>query len=172
MKNFKRCSTAALFMFAAVTAFASVPQTSIAQTAQAPENAPSWSVNCNNNADPARLDCNMSQTIFQKGTGQRIIASSIFKNGDTHAMVLSLPHGIDLPSGVDVFVDQGAAQKFPIQTADANGAYSRFDLTPDMIAAMRSGNTLIVRIMGAAKNEVRMEMSLAGFSSSFGLISQ
>jgi invasion protein IalB len=170
MKNLHRCSATFLFMLVAIASFASVPHSGIAQTTEVA--TPKWNVNCNNNADPTRLDCTMSQIILQNGTGQRIIASSVFTNGDTYTMVLSLPHGIDLTSGVNVSIDQGAAQKFQIQTADANGAYSRFTLTPALISAMRSGNILIINIVGAAKNAVRMEMSLAGFLSSFDLISQ
>jgi len=170
MKNFQRCSTAFLFMFVAITAYASVSQSSIAQTTEAPSVL--WGVTCNNNANPNQLTCTMSQTIFQNGTGQRIISASVFKNSGTYGMLLSLPHGIDLTSGVDVSIDEGKAQKFAIQTSDANGAYSRFELTPKLISAMRNGNVLIVNILGAGGNPVRMEMSLSGFSNSFSLMSR
>ena len=170
MKNFQRCSTTFLFMFVAITAFASVSQSSIAQTTEATPVL--WGVTCNNNANPTQLTCTMSQTIFQKGTGQRVISASIFKNADTHGMLLSLPHGIDLTSGVDVSIDEGKAQKFAIQTSDANGAYSRFELTAKLISALKNGNVLIVNIMGVGSNPVRMELSLSGFSNSFSLMSK
>lgn len=170
MKKLYRCSATFLLMVAAIASFASVPLSGIAQTTEPA--TPKWNVNCNNSADPTRLDCTVSQIILQNGTGPRIIASSIFTSGNTHTMVLSLPHGIDLTSGVDVTVDQGPTQNFLIQTADANGAYSRFTLTPELISAMRTGSILIIDITGATQNAVRMEMSLAGFSTSFDLISQ
>ena len=170
MKNLQRCSTAFLFMFVAITTFASVPQSSIAQTPQA--KAPSWGVQCNNKAVSSKLACTMALTIFQKGTGKRVISASIYKNASAHSMLLSLPHGINLTSGVDVSVDKGGVTKFAIQTTDANGAYSRFVLTKELIAAMKNGNILIVKIMGIGNNPVRMEMSLAGFSNSFSLMTQ
>jgi len=131
-----------------------------------------WIVNCNNQKDQTKLDCTMSQSILQKQSRKRIVAATIAKEGDAFSLVLSLPHGLDLLSGVAISVDDGASGWHPFSTADANGAYSKIDLTPNLIAGFKAGNTFKIEAFSAGKQKISVEMSLAGFSDSHALVTQ
>lgn len=156
-----RAMTVLRLTFAALL-IALAPALGAAQEAPA---APPWSVSCNSNAS-GDLVCSMSQTISAAPSGQRIMTAVVFRDPETSAlkMRVGMPHGLYLPAGVGVAVDQGDAQIYPILTADQNGSYTTFDLDEAMVTAMRRGNTLVFTMENMARNQVRIEMSLQGFT--------
>ena len=91
------------------------PQT-LAQTTTPEANSTSsrpvnWIVNCNNQANAKVLSCAMSQTLLDSKSRQRIASASIVKQAGGFTLVLSLPHGLDLASGVQLSVDGGARNR-------------------------------------------------------------
>jgi len=92
------------------------------------EAAPRWIVNCSNAASPDILVCSLSVTLLQAGTRQKVLSATVFKGAESPEMASSLPHGLDLLSGIVITVDRGTGQSYPIQTSNADGAYSSFPL--------------------------------------------
>lgn len=133
----------------------------------------SWVVTYDNRANAKKLACVMTQSIVQTESQQRIISARIRSdNDDNIIMLLSLPHGLHLPSGVVVSVDEGDESEHPIHSADTNGAYSSVALSPEIIEDMKVGNTLSVKITGVGGNEIIIGLSLIGFFDAFALISK
>ena len=138
---------------------------SLAQTsASQPQAAPRWVVNCSNVANPDILACSLSMTLFQAETRQKVLSATVFQGPEGTEMAMNLPHGLDLPSGIVVAVDQGAGQTYAIQTSNADGAYSRFALTGSILEALRKGNTMFVDLTASNKNAIRIELPLKGIS--------
>lgn len=144
-------------------------------TDQATANAgPAWLVSCSNRANPKALTCTMAQSVFfQKQPRQRIVKANILRHAKGgFIMRLQLPHGLDLTHGVSLTIDEGKPAQHPIRTADANGAYSPIPLDDRMLAAMKAGSILVVGVRGSNGNEINLQMSLAGFSDAFGLMTK
>jgi invasion protein IalB len=155
-----------------------LPASTIAQqTAPAPapaQAAPAqpWQVNCASAGANEKLVCQMTQTLVAKANGQRVLASVIVKkpDGSGYFMTLGLPHGLYLPAGVSIWIDEGAKSQHPIETADQNGSYARIDLAKAVTDAMRRGQLLNVAVASAARDEVILQLSLAGFAASMDKI--
>ena len=130
-----------------------------------------WVVECSSRNSPdGRLICQMSQTIVSRENGQRVMAATINKpaRDGNPLLLLALPHGISLPSGVNLWVDDAKREQFPILTADQDGSYASVELSSERLAAMRRGKQLNVAIKAASGAELVLQFSLAGFSSAAG----
>lgn len=141
------------------------------QTQAQPQGAtPNWIVNCSNQASPDKLNCTMSQTIQTADTRQRVLAATISGGSGSRILVLALPHGLDLPSGVVLGVDTGKTEKFPINTSDANAAYARIPLSAEILLAMKAGSKINLQATGALGRTINLELSLDGFSKAYDLM--
>lgn len=85
-------------------------------------------------------------------------------------MRLALPHGLALAKGVSLSIDGGAATQHTINTADTNGSYARIPLNNGLIDAMKAGNKAVIVVGNASGNNINLELSLNGFSSSLALM--
>ena len=132
---------------------------------------PEWYVDCTNRLNPAKMTCSMAQTVFANNSRTRIFSATINKeNGGQPVLTLALPHGLNLLEGVGLAVDEGQMSKYPIHTADINGAYSQIVLTEDLYMSMRKGNILSLNVTGTSANAIQLQMSLAGFSSAYDML--
>jgi len=87
-----------------------------AAPAQAPDGpAAAWRVECT--GDGKTLDCRAVQQVFQRETRQLVLSAVVRPAADakTGAMVLTLPLGLNLTEPVTIKVDNGAAERQPIQ---------------------------------------------------------
>ena len=85
-------------------------------------------------------------------------------------MRVSLPHGISLPDGVDVGIDDGEPTKQVIAVADQNGSYSQFKVGADLIAALEGGTNLTIGVNAADGKRIVFRLSLKGFVVAFAKI--
>lgn len=140
------------------------------QTEETAEPAgPNWTATCTNQADPDKLACTINQTITVTQTGQRLISMSLQSGQENPSLLISLPHGLRLQSGLGFSVDKGAVELFEFTTSDATGVYARVPLTADRLASLRAGNTIKIGVTGNGGRALNFELSLAGFSATYDL---
>ena len=64
----------------------------------------------------------MTQGLIAKNTGQRVLSVAIAKTpAGAYSATLSLPHGLNLPEGVQVWIDDFAAEMRTIDRPDGEG---------------------------------------------------
>ncbi|PBB22776.1 invasion associated locus B family protein [Mesorhizobium sp. WSM4311] len=132
-----------------------------------PADANAWAVNCSSGSATNELQCQVSQTLTEAKTGQRVLTVTVRRdnaNGSS-AMLLALPHGLFLPSGVSYQVDQGQKIVIAIQTSDQNGAYAATPLSPELLKTMKSGTNLNISMESVTRKPVTIPVSLAGFTT-------
>jgi invasion protein IalB len=118
-------------------------------------------------AAPAQ-SCAMSQTLIAKNTGQRVVSAAVFRSPQGgYAMRFSLPHGIMLPAGIEVWIDEGQRSKHEIATADQNGSYSTMPVNDATAGALRAGQILNLLVKAASGDEIIFQLSLKGFTQAF-----
>ncbi len=112
----------------------------------------------------------MNKVMRAAGSGQQIMALTIHprRKGDDEGeeelvMQLALPHGLNLPEGVQISIDDDEPASHDIVTADQNGAYAIIPLDDNLLARLREGKKLVARMKNMKGNEVRIEVSLDGF---------
>lgn len=128
---------------------------------------PGWAVTCENAG--SGLQCQALQTIAMRQTGQRLISVSVRRNPDetSAAMLLHLPHGLFLPAGLKVKIDDGKTRELPVQTCDARGCYAGMGASETEIAAMQKGMTLAVSFQNLEKKTITVNVPLAGFTAAY-----
>jgi invasion protein IalB len=157
-------------MLMAATAGLTIVITAVSHSApaQAPDGPPAaWRVECT--GDGKTLDCRAVQQVFQRDTRQLVLSAVVRPAADlkTGAMVLTLPLGLNLTEPVAVKVDNGAAERQPIQTCTNVGCFVAMTLTDKMIAAMRTGSELKITVQDANKKPIDMGLPLLGFGPAF-----
>ncbi|MEM7068662.1 MAG: invasion associated locus B family protein [Pseudomonadota bacterium] len=138
--------------------------TALAQNAN---NAGHWKVDCANAASGVGKQCQLSQVLTAEGTGQHILSVVIrpIEKAGKHSILFALPHGLQLPVGIALQVDGGKVLNAPIQTSDAKGVYSNFQLSDGFFKSMKAGANLRVSMKSIKGDTITLSLSLLGFTA-------
>jgi invasion protein IalB len=133
---------------------------------------PGWAARCTSASRDAPLECAIEQTAVLSKTGQLIVLINIRVASDTHMPVatVQLPLGLNLPGGAKFQVDDGKAMDLQIQTCEARGCYAGAAISPDELAALRSGRQLKLSFQNLAKETITIPMPLADFAAAYDKI--
>jgi invasion protein IalB len=146
------------------------PATAPAEAAPAnPPAPPGWSARCSSASRGAPLECLIEQTAVLTKTGQLIVLINIRVPSDTHepVAVVQLPLGLNLPAGAKLQVDDGKAAELQIQTCEQRGCYTNAPISPEMLAAMKTGKQLKVSFQNLAKEVIAIPMPLTDFAAAY-----
>jgi invasion protein IalB len=136
-------------------------------SAAAAQDVAAWRVECT--GDGKTLDCRAVQQLFQRDTRQLMLAVLMRKAPDAKAaqMTLQLPLGLNLTEPVQIKVDAGQPERYPIQTCTNVGCIVSVTAVERLVTAMRSGKELKVTIQDANKKSIEMSVPLLGFGLAF-----
>jgi invasion protein IalB len=153
----------------AATPAPAAPQAEAAPAAPPP---PGWSARCSSASRSAPLECLIEQTAVLTKTGQLIVLIDIRVPADTHApvAVIQLPLGLNLPAGAKLQVDDGKTTDLQIQTCEQRGCYTNAPISPEMLAAMKTGKQLKVSFQNLAKEVIAIPMPLTDFAAAYDKI--
>ena len=122
-----------------------------------------WAVQCNNPG--AGLVCKATQNIFITKTRQRLLSVAVSKpTGDKNlAMLIQLPHGLFLPGGLSLKVDDQAAKQLVVQTCDRAGCYAGHPIDTAMLSKLKAGSRLTISFQNLQKKTMSVPVPLSGF---------
>ena len=146
------------------------PAPAAAPAEAAPANAPpGWVARCTSASRDAPLECAIEQSAVLTKTGQLIVLINIRVPSDTHTpvAVIQLPLGLNLPVGAKLQVDDGKTSDLQIQTCEARGCYTNAPISPDLLAAMKSGKQLKLSFQNMAKETISIPVPLADFAAAY-----
>jgi invasion protein IalB len=152
-----------------------------AQTQAAPATAaapaptpaqPGWASRCSSPSRDAPLECAMEQSAVLTKTGQLVVLVNIRVPGDSRAPValVQLPLGLNLQAGTKFQVDDGKTVDLPIQTCENRGCYASIAISPELLAALKSGKQLKILFQDLAKETITIPMSLNDFTAAYDKI--
>lgn len=138
-----------------------------AKQTEAQKPQPSWAVQCGNAGK--ELACKAYQAVSVRKTGQRLLMLSVTRpgGGEETAMLIQLPHGLFLPAGVTLTIDEGKPKTIVVQTCDAKGCYAGDALGKDEVNAMQTGKALTVGFQNLEKKALNIALPLAGFKAAY-----
>ena len=148
----------------------------MAQAAPAPtsENAntpapPGWVARCSSASRGAPLECAIEQSAVLTKTGQLIVLVNVRVPAETRVPValVQLPLGLNLPAGAKFQVDDGKTSDLQIQTCEARGCYANLQISPDVLAALKSGKQLKVSFQNLGKETISIPMPLVDFAAAY-----
>lgn len=122
-----------------------------------------WRVECS--GDGKILDCRAVQQMIQQDTRQIVAHFAVRVPPDAKApvMMIQLPLGLNLAEPIQMKVDNGAPDKYPIQTCTATGCFAGMPLNDKLVAAMRSGQLLRLAFQDSNKRPITVDVPLLGF---------
>ncbi|MEO1205976.1 MAG: invasion associated locus B family protein [Pseudomonadota bacterium] len=122
-----------------------------------------WAVQCNNPGQG--LVCRATQNIFITKTRQRLLSVAVSKpSGDKNlAMLIQLPHGLFLPGGLSLKVDDDAAKQLAVQTCDQSGCYAGHPIDTALLSKLKSGSRLTISFQNLQKKTMSIPVPLSGF---------
>ncbi len=137
------------------------------QAAQPP--APGWISRCSSASRDAPLECAVEETAVLTKTGQLIVLVNIRVASDTRQPValVQLPLGLNLPVGAKLQVDEGKVVDLQIQTCENRGCYANTPVSPELLAAMKSGKQLKIAFQNLNKEVITIPMPLADFAAAY-----
>ncbi|TCS61498.1 invasion protein IalB [Primorskyibacter sedentarius] len=134
--------------------------------------APLWLVSCNNQNDPARLMCEVAQSIVLSEGNQRVATAAFVKPaGDAeHTAVFTLPVGLYLPAGLKLSVDDQDLGELAFQSCDAQGCYATGAAGETWPVTMAEGEELKITIQRQDRQTVNFSFPLEGFRESIDIM--
>ena len=130
---------------------------------------PGWVARCSSASRGAPLECAIEQSAVLTKTGQLIVLINIRVSAETRTPIalVQLPLGLNLPAGAKIQVDDGKTSELQIQTCEARGCYANLQISPDVLAALKSGKQLKVSFQKMAKETITIPMPLADFGAAY-----
>jgi invasion protein IalB len=135
--------------------------------AMAQDAVAAWRVECA--GDGKTLDCRALQQMINREDKQLVVQLSARLAPDTKApvLIIQLPLGISLTEPVQIKVDNGAAERQPVQTCTNVGCIVTVPLKEPLLAAMRGGTLLKVSFQDTGKRTITIDVPLLGFGLAF-----
>ncbi|WP_417772016.1 invasion associated locus B family protein [Stappia sp.] len=161
---------AALLSAALVSGSAALAQSADAPAAGGDKTPANWVVQCSEPKDDTPKHCRALQNIVMKDSGQRLLTIVVEprEGAPNHALVLALPHGVFLPAGAVIKVDENKEVPLVIQTSDANGAYAGMAISDELLAQMKKGERLVIGFKTAQQKDLAIPVTLIGFTAAYG----
>jgi invasion protein IalB len=128
-----------------------------------------WVAKCVSESRQSPVECSMEQTVVLTNTGQLVASVLVRVPTDTHqpVMMIQVPVGLFLPAGLNLQIDDGKPQPVPLQTCDLKGCYAGMQISPELVASLKSGKKLTMTFQNLAKNNVVVPMALDNFADTF-----
>jgi invasion protein IalB len=138
----------------------------MAPAAWAQEGVAAWRVECT--GDGKTLDCRAIQQMFNRDDKQLVI--QLLARGTpekTPTLTMLLPLGISLTDPVQLKVDNGAVERYQVQTCANTGCVVSVPLKDPLLAAMRTGTLLKITLQAPDKRTLNIDVPLLGFGPAY-----
>ncbi|MGH1350125.1 MAG: invasion associated locus B family protein [Methyloligellaceae bacterium] len=137
------------------------------KTAKAAPSPLPWQVNCSSNG--VKINCAASQQLFLRKTRQLLLSITVRATPDKKngVMMVQLPHGLHLPSGLKFKIDNEKEDTQQIQTCDQRGCYVGMPVKGALLKKMRSGKVLNVTFKNVNQKDIKISVPLKGFDQAF-----
>ncbi len=141
-----------------------------AATEPAPENP--WTIRCETPTSYQHNSCIMYQEILLKKDGLPVLQFSIglAEPGQDPIVLITLPLGIYLPTGVSLMIDEQEKVNFPIERCDPDGCHMLVTLTDSRINTLKNAQQLKVFFNDSESSPIVISLSLFGFKDAFSRI--
>ena len=139
----------------------------LAPAALAQDPVAAWRVECT--GDGKTLDCRAIQQMIHREDKALValLAARIAPDTKAAVMTIQLPLGINLSEPVQLKIDNGAVERFQVQTCTNIGCIVSVPLKDSLLAALRAGTMLKITVFDANKRAINIDVPLLGFGLAY-----
>ena len=129
-----------------------------------------WNITCKSAPNDKGLNCRMSRAVVLKEKRKLLLRVTVSLPAETKkpVMLIQLPHGLYLPAGAKVGIDDKKTKQMVLQTCDQKGCYAASPIPDEQLAAMNKGQRLKVIFQNLQKKPITVAMPLDGFTKAYG----
>lgn len=125
-----------------------------------------WGVQCVSQSRTAPLLCKAEQQLLLAETNQLFVKVTVSVTGDGKkpSMVVQLPHGLHLPSGIKLQFDDSKPETQQVETCDNNACYILISDAKRVIVSMKGGKNLKLSFKNMGRDDIEAVLPLDGFT--------
>lgn len=168
MASMFRRAAAILLISLHVPGQAALAQDSQSTPSELSETYGSWIVKCQSRLiaekPQQKMLCEMVQELFQRDTGQRVLALSVQTDADNALITLVAPFGLLLAAGIEVSVSGQPLFKSDFSTCLPAGCIAAAPLKLSEMETISSYSELSVKMVTADNQEIVATVPLEGFA--------
>ncbi len=110
--------------------------------------------------------CFIFQQLLSKGRPAANFSVGFMNGPGAPVAVALLPLGVLLlPEGVRIQTDRGVDGWMAFKSCDLKGCHAEAELSPELLRSMQAGSDAAIVVRTLANEEVRMQLSLRGFTA-------
>lgn len=128
-----------------------------------------WTVQCANQqqGEATRRLCQMSQTLLQKESQQRVLTFALRRSEDRAIVTLVLPFGLLLSEGFRIQIADEEILRGDYRTCLPAGCIAETEISAEAISQLEAAETVSVLITATSGQEIKTDISLKGFSAAY-----
>ena len=122
-----------------------------------------WALRCQDDGS-----CKLEQQVYVKGADKAPLVHVIFHSqSQSHdlVMLLLVPLGVMLSPGLQLQVDQGTPQTFPLHHCRSEGCLAIFQLSPELRQSLEAGREAKVGFHTLNGSSIGVPVSLLGITA-------
>lgn len=127
----------------------------------------SWKLDCSQKRSGRFCELSIKADLDNQHEGSISISVQRLGASREPSMTVRLPHGIFLPAGLKVVIDNLRIKNSSIQTCDKEACYSGVALNHQDIETLISGATLRLIFQKLSKEEIKITLTLNGFHDGY-----
>ena len=119
--------------------------------------------------NPAAKQVCFTGTDGQLENGRSFVSAVLIEPEGQPRKILKimLPHGLQIPPGTRVSVDQGQPMTAPYAICFANGCFADYEATADLVARMKQGQSLVLQGLAQNNQILSIAVPLAEFAKNY-----
>lgn len=151
----------------------SIGQNSSAFAAAKKFQSTNWAAACKK-ANNGKNLCQMTRAIRQLGAKKPLLVAAVQRDTKKkgYVLVLRLPHGLNLPLGIQLQIDKKKARRIAVLSSDRGGAITRVNLSDKVLATFKKGKQLKIAFITVGGQRFKIPVSLSGFTAAFARLSK
>jgi invasion protein IalB len=145
------------------------PKSTLENQTETSSTTAGWSMLCRPGTAPV-LTCEINNAIYSNANQQRFLGVT-FRQGLTAEqapvvrLLVALPHGVNLESGVSVAFDKSVPTLLTYATSDASGFFAGANLAADDMKALRKAKQIIFTFSGLDQKKYSVNLETIGLST-------
>ena len=109
--------------------------------------------------------CRLSKAVLLVRNGKLLLRIAVVAK--PNRMVLQLPHGLNIQSGVRFQIDKNPARIVPFVTSTQKGIFAKTAISDQLLQSLRTGKNISITLSVLGGKNIVVPVSLAGFDIAF-----